>query len=80
MFWNLLQDHRFFKLRDHADTLERRVKALEARNTALEDLLQKLLYKLEEHLNEDINKDQRIGRPKPKRLVVKRHTNLLKKK
>jgi len=71
MIWNLLQDHRFFTLRDKADTLERRVKALEARNAELQDLLHKVLYALEEHVGKDIDHDHVLGAPKGRRTVVK---------
>ena len=80
MFWNLLQDHRFFKLRDRTDTIEGRVKGLETRITDLQDLMKKILYALETHLGEDIDKDGRVGKPPTKRIVIKNGLPDAKKK
>lgn len=64
LFWDLLQDHRYFKERDRSDNLERRVQRLETELTELNDLLKKLLYGLETRFNEDLNEDGAVGKPK----------------
>lgn len=72
MFWNLLQDHRFFTERERANHLEVRVKALEQQATDLQDLLKKMLHTLEVQSGVDINKDGSIGKPPAKRYFQKK--------
>ena len=62
-FWNVLQDHRFFKQRERADNLEARIVRLEEEMTELRDLLKKLLHEFETMTNRDIDGDGVVGDP-----------------
>ncbi len=71
VFWNFLQDHRYFKERKRSEHLESRVNALEKEIADQRDLMKKLLHKLEVHLGDDVNGDGQIGMPKPTHLKIR---------
>ena len=71
-FWNLLQDHRYFKERGRADDIEKRIERIEHELADLRDLMSTLLHELEVRLGEDLNGDGCVGEPESKPIRVRR--------
>jgi hypothetical protein len=61
LFWDLIQHNQIQEQRRQAETLEERVRLLEAELTQTKQLLQRLLERLETHFGEDLDKDGRVG-------------------
>jgi predicted RNase H-like nuclease (RuvC/YqgF family) len=61
LFWDLIQHNQIQDQRRHAETLEERVRQLEAELHQTKQLLQRLLERLETHFGEDLDKDGRVG-------------------
>lgn len=68
LFWNLLQDHRFFKERERSRDLEERITVLETQMSDLQDLIKRMVYETEILAGKDINKDGSIGHPRKRPL------------